>query len=319
VRHLTAAALAVLLLGVPSGRGETVLSAVFGPGISITQAQCATIQQSVWVNALKHDFCIRYYLSTAGGEGLWPVVFLQGDNLKTAEESTEDLVKYADRISRNAKTTGIYLARVGRDGSSGSHDLRHSVLELQATNSALDVLKRKYSFSGFHIYGHSGGAMLVGGLLTLRTDIGCAVIADGRLVGTRKANLPDPALRDYSLADSLPAIARNRLAKIMVVTDPEDKDITIDEQLPFVEKLQKAGGRVDQFFVDSGGYDPAVHHFTTPHAEVVLRDCIRGANHEEIAADLAKLVAERLAFNARIQANAGVSMPDATPPAVGKR
>jgi len=144
------------------------------------------------VNALKRDFCIRYYLSTADGEGLWPVVFLQGDNLKSAEENSDDLVKYADRISRNVKTTGIYLARVGRDGSSGSHDLRHSVLELQATNAALEAIKHKYGFSGLHIYGHSGGAMLVGGLLTLRTDIACAVIADGRLIGTRKANLPDP-------------------------------------------------------------------------------------------------------------------------------
>jgi hypothetical protein len=303
------AALGMSLLGAASARGEIVPTAVFGPGKSITRAECAALPQAVWVSALKRTFCMRYYLSTAGGEGSRPVVFLQGDFLDTKDENTDDLTKYADRISKNTKTTGIYLARVGRDGSSGSHDLRHSVLELEATNAALEAIKQKYGFSGFHIYGHSGGAMLVGGLLRLRTDIACAVPADGRLQGTRKANLPDPALRDFNLVDSIPIIARNRSARILVVTDPQDKDITVDEQTPFVEKLRAVGGQVEQFLVDSGSYDAAFHHFTTPHAEVVIRDCIRGASREEITADLAELVANHVAAKAKAEANVVVGTP----------
>ena len=41
--------------------------------------RCAAIPQTVWVNAYGRDFCVRYYMSTAGGEGRRPVVFLQGD------------------------------------------------------------------------------------------------------------------------------------------------------------------------------------------------------------------------------------------------
>jgi pimeloyl-ACP methyl ester carboxylesterase len=251
------------------------------------------------VEALNRSFCIRYYLSNAGGEGSRPVVFLQGDYLKTEDERTDDLTKEADHISRNVGTAAIYLARVGRDGSSGSHDMRHSLLELHAANAALQAIKEKHGFEGFHIYGHSGGAMVVGGLLALRTDLACVVIADGRLVGTRKANLRDPALRDYSAADWIPVIARNHSTRILVVSDPKDKAVPIGDQSPFVVKLRKAGGEVEQFLVDAGGFDPGFHHFTMPFAEVAIRDCVHGANNDAIAADLSALVAKSLAAKPR--------------------
>src|ERR1700680_3183796 len=50
-------------------------------GITITHAQCDATAQTVWLNVHGRDFCVRYYLSTAGGEGPRPVVFLQGDQL----------------------------------------------------------------------------------------------------------------------------------------------------------------------------------------------------------------------------------------------
>src|SRR4051794_17988071 len=36
-------------------------------GIEMTQAQCAATQNTVWVTALRRNFCIRYYLSEEGG------------------------------------------------------------------------------------------------------------------------------------------------------------------------------------------------------------------------------------------------------------
>jgi hypothetical protein len=274
---------------------ETVPLAVFGPGAVMTQAQCAAIPEAVWVGAFGRSFCIRYYLSTAGGEGKKPVVFLQGDFLENKEENTDDIVAFAARISRQMNTTAIYLARLGREGSSGSHDFRHSFLELDVTNAALDAIKKKYKFEGFNVYGHSGGAILVGGLLHLRNDLGCAIAADGRLEGTRKAKLPDPALRDFSVTDWVTGIAQDRSARIIVVTDPQDRPVPIHEQLPFVEKLRKAGGKAEIFFVDAGGDEHADHHFTTPYADLIMHDCLRGASYDEIAVDVAKFVADRLA------------------------
>jgi hypothetical protein len=48
-----------------------------------------------------------------------------------------------------------------------------------------------------------------------------------------------------------------------------------------------------------------------------MRDCIRGANHDTITADLADFVAKRLASAVRAQTNSGITMPDAPPPVVG--
>jgi len=80
-----------------------------------------------------------------------------------------------------------------------------------------------------------------------------------------------------------------------VVIDPQDRIVPIHNQLPFVEKLRQTGGKVEVFFVDSGGDEHADHHATTGHAEVVIRDCLRGARYDEIAVDLAELVAKSLA------------------------
>jgi pimeloyl-ACP methyl ester carboxylesterase len=236
---------------------------------------------------------MRYYLSTAGGDGMRPVVFLQGDwPGPPKDEATDDLMKFADRISKIVKLPAIYLARMGRDGSSGSHALRHRKLELLITNTALEAIKQRHHFEGFHLYGHSGGGTLTAALLGLRNDIACAVPADGELdTPARKA--ADPAQEIYNVADQIPAIARNRAARILVVTDPADKVVRLEWQLPFVEKLRKAGGKAEIYFVDTGG-DDAEHHFTTPEADLVMRDCVRGANDGEIAADVADFVAKRL-------------------------
>jgi hypothetical protein len=162
----------------------------------MTQTQCAAIPQAVWVISRGRSFCIRYYLSTAGGQGSTPVVFLGGDapwasiadreklppaQLRFGDANTDNLLKVADRISK-ARDSGNRAARVGLDGSSGTHNkLRHTRLELLATNEALETIKRRHHFEGFHVYGHSGGGNLVVGLLELRHDIGCDAPADRQL------------------------------------------------------------------------------------------------------------------------------------------
>jgi hypothetical protein len=193
--RLLGAAIALALLAAQAVCADIITMADIARGIVMTQAQCAAISQAVWISAMGRSLCMRYYLSVAGGSGARPVVFLQGDlgfdiDRKTGtwlvpatlqDTNTDDLVKYADHISKQQKTTGIYLARMGRDGSSGSHHQRHTELEMQATNAALEAIKQRYQLAGFNAYGHSGGGNLVGGLLTLRNDIGCAVPADGVL------------------------------------------------------------------------------------------------------------------------------------------
>src|SRR5215472_6383347 len=125
-------ALAGALLVTANAYADIIKKSDMLRGFTATRAQCAATAQTVWVTVDRRDFCVRYYLSTAGGEGLRPVVFLQGDYLGklgpnytwvdpsgTDDINTDDLMKTADAFSRMTRTTAIYLARIGVDGTSG--------------------------------------------------------------------------------------------------------------------------------------------------------------------------------------------------------
>ena len=302
------AALVLPLLIAAPAVAEIIPVAQQARGLSINQSQCAALPQAVWVAAKDESFCIRYYASNAGGEGTRPVVFLQGDmpwaydrktliftpQADSKDINTDDLIRMADRLSKAAKTTAIYLARPGNDGSSGSHNIKHSVLELQAVNAALDAIKRRHGFKGFQLIGQSGGAILVGGLLSLRRDIGCAVPGAGRLARIDDWN-PNPSLQYFSSADAAGVIARNG-ARILVVDDPLDKRTTWGNDTTFVDEVLRAGGHVELFSVTATDQD---HHGVFAYATEALVACLRGANHQEIAADLMRVQARLLAAKAQ--------------------
>jgi len=179
------------------------------------------------------------------------------------------------------------------------HSGGNSGIFVWASEEALEGIKHRHRFEGFHVYGHSGGGNLVAGLLELRHDIGCDVPADGQLTHPNPHGIkidhgksPDPARQVFDVTDDAAIIARNRSARILVVIDPEDKIVTIHHQLPFVEKLRKLGRQVELFYVDTGEAD---HHGTTPHAAEVMRDCVRGLGHDDIAMNLAEFTAKGLA------------------------
>jgi hypothetical protein len=184
-RSLFGILLASALLTANGATAEIIQKQDLLRGITITREQCEATSQTLWLNVHRRNFCVRYYLSTAGGEGARPVVFLQGDQLgtlnrkdwtwieplKAQDVDTDELMKIADDFSKMAKTTAIYLARIGVDGTSGNHMSRKTVLELDLMNAALDAIKRRHGFEGFHLAGQSGGSRIAGGLIGLRRDV----------------------------------------------------------------------------------------------------------------------------------------------------
>lgn len=150
----TALIAASLNLLVPA-HAETITVAEMLRGITKTLEQCSATPNAVWIRAMGRSYCMRYYLAPGGKDTRWPIVFLQGDrlgvlNLRTGafavpdtekDIHTADLLRFATLLARESKSTAIYLARVGVEGSSGDHRVRHSVLELEATNAALDAIK----------------------------------------------------------------------------------------------------------------------------------------------------------------------------------
>jgi hypothetical protein len=276
-------------------------------GITITKEQCAQIKQAVWVKSYEQDFCVRYYLSTAGGEGSTPLVFLQGDALGklnskkgTFDEipawkkdvDTRNLDKTADGLSKQAKGPGIYLARIGVDGTSGHHRSRRTVLELVMVDNALNAIKKKHGFEGFHLVGQSGGSALTGGLTGRRKDIGCAVPGSGRLAYLKDPKrVNDPGKQYFDVSKSIPAIISNG-SQMMVVTDPADERVEVEHQIAFVRQFRKAGGQIEQFFAQAVDEN---HHGVSVYARYVASGCIAGKSVQEITVGLAELVTKQVA------------------------
>jgi hypothetical protein len=307
---LAAGALALPLATVPA-RAEIIPAAEMLRGVTITRQQCAALPYSVWVESLGRRFCVRYYVSTAGGEGSRPVVFLQGDQFgklkpktktfyerdKFIDSDTDKLQAFADRFSESAKTTAIYLARIGVDGTSGHHSARKTLLELHLMNAALDAIKQRHGYKGFHLVGQSGGSLLIGGIIGLRHDVGCAVSGSGPLSRAKPLAKPASAPLDYfDPADGIPQIAAQRTLRVLVVTDSADRKVAAARQKNFVKELREAGGRADQFFVKALDDN---HHHVAVYARLAVADCVHGASSAQIASDLARLGAKRAAAAGR--------------------
>jgi pimeloyl-ACP methyl ester carboxylesterase len=312
-RHLRSFAVAVVLSLSVAGaaRGEIVRLADMLRGIEMTPAECTARPYTVWVTAYRRSVCIRYYLSEAGGTGPEPVVFLSGDKLGVfngiafaprahdKDVDTDALIKRADGFSRAAGTTAIYLARIGVDGSSGFHGVRRTMLELHIVNEALEAIKTRHRLERFHLFGQSGGAALVASLPALRTDIACAVAGAGPLSGERMMRPADPARRLLDPAEFVAALAFNRAARMLVITDPLDQTVSAERQNSFVRKLRQAGGAVDQFFVQAG--DPQQHDVSA-YSLLAVSECVRRAPTPEIARKLAAYFQTLLARDARARA-----------------
>ena len=250
---------------------------------------------------------MRYYLSVAGGPGTRAFGVSSGrpartdSNGATGEFSpgprdrdvdTTDFNRVATALSQQAGMPGIYLARPGLDGSSGSHRIRHTTLELHVVNAALDAIKRRHRLEGFHMIGQSGGSTLIGGLLGLRSDLGCAVIGAGVLSYGRTLRSSDPARDYFNASEAVGTIARNRATRIMLVTDPADRKVPERVQTEFVNRLRLAGGRAEQFLVQAMDED---RHGVLPYARTAALGCLRGSSTDEIEQRIAQQVAKALA------------------------
>ena len=314
-RIWSAIALAGALVAATGAHADIIKKDDMLRGVTITRAQCDAIEQAVWVNASGHDFCVRYYLSTAGGEGPRPVVFIQGDYFGKLDPktwtwvdpsdakdiNTDDLMRMADGFSKMAKTTAIYLARIGVEGTSGNHTARKTVLELHMMNAALDAIKQRYGYEGFHLVGQSGGSKLVAGLIGLRHDIACAVSGSGPLATPGSPRTTDPGRTFFDATRNIPLLAQNRSLRLLLVTDPADKRVPIALQSGFVDKMRQAGRQVPQFLVEAIDED---HHGVVMYSELVVAGCVLGKTDAEIARAVGTIVKRSAEYNERRQKEA---------------
>ena len=161
------------------------------------------------------------------------------DTSDAKDVDTDDIVRTADMFSKMTKTTTIYLGRIGVDGTSGNHMMRGSQLELDLTGAALDTLKRRYGFEGFHLAGQSGGSKLVAGLSGLRRDIGCAVMGSPPLLTPDARKSSDQGRTAFE--PSVSQLVQNCSVRLFAISDKADKRVPVGQQSGFIDKLHRAG------------------------------------------------------------------------------
>jgi len=302
--------LAAALLAVNGAVAEVIKKQDLLHGSTLTRAQCEATSGTLWLSVHARDFCVRYYVSTAGGEGPRPVVFLQGDQLgklnrktwtwmdtsEAKDVDTVDIMKIADGFSKMAKTTAIYVARIGVDGTSGNHMSRKTVLELDLMNAALDGIKRSHGFEGFHLAAQSGGSRIAGGLVGLRRDISCLVLGSGPLALAEGIKSTDPGRSYFDIAQNIPQLAQNRSIRPFLVTDKMDKKVPVAQQTGFVDRLRRAGRHVPQFFVEAIDDN---HHGVLAYTELITAGCVLGRSDEEIARAVSTIVKRNAEYNER--------------------
>jgi dienelactone hydrolase len=224
-------------------------------GVSVTEADCRALTGRLWVRVENRGFCVRFWLSTAGGSRDEALVAFHGDigamidgklQLSKAAKPTSDgkLQNAADYGSRLYWGPYIWIARPGAFGSSGHHVKdRRTLLEIRIAMAALDALKRHHGFKRFHLVGQSGGGHTVAGLVQLRSDIGCAVITSGA-TSLRSAHRDrgHPIVgkhRFYDPIDHVHAMKQRPGLRLFVVSDRNDKKVSYRSQLEFVERVKK--------------------------------------------------------------------------------
>jgi pimeloyl-ACP methyl ester carboxylesterase len=283
-------------------------------GITMTREECAAKPQTMWLNVYGQDFCVRYYLSTAGGQGSRPVIILNGDHngpvdlarwtwadpSKASDVDTDKLVAIANHFSTMAKTTAIYLGRIGVEGTSGTHMSRKTLLELNLMDVALEALRQRYQFEGFHLFGESGGGRLVFGLAEMRRDVGCLVSGSGQIAGRVPAVQPrDPGKTYFDIINNVRSLGQNRALRIMVISDPNDQQVpTAAQQTPMVQTLKQAGYTVPHLLVEAT--DPK-RHSVVDYGAVAMGGCVLGRSDTEIALAIGTLGRRNADTNRRLQ------------------
>jgi pimeloyl-ACP methyl ester carboxylesterase len=265
-------------------------------GVSVTEADCRAQVGRRWVKVENRGFCFRFWLSTVGGSKDEALVAFHGDiggridgKLQLLEQarsvSDESLQSTAHNGSRLFRGPYFFIARPGAFGSSGNHVKdRKTLLEIRIASAALDALKQEYGFKRFHLVGHSGGGHTVAGLVQLRSDIGCAVIASGGISlrsQMRDRGYPNFVVKPpfYDPIDHVNAMKQRPDLRLFVVSDRNDKLVSYSSQLEFVERVKAHNLPITHVVATATDKD---HHGLFSRGHQLAVDCAQNLEAERV-------------------------------------
>ena len=244
-------------------------------GKKMTEAECAAVPSAVWVAGEGNATCIRYYLSTVGGEEKEPIVFLSDDVVATnarrearpfdhyLKATPASIQNSSANWSRRLRMPYLHLGRPGTYGSSGEHAKRRTPNEIALVSAALDAIKARHGYTRLHVVGHGEGGHTAAALLARRADLGCVVLSSALL--SVRSRLAELGLQEDVTGNKNPldpialvgSIEKRPDLRIFVLTDPDDIVISARSQTVYARQLAAAGLPAHQIF--AAAPDPSAH------------------------------------------------------------
>lgn len=157
-------------------------------GSDYDASRCSDPDTAITIKVSGKLTCIRYFSAGRLDHAKQVLLVLYGDKDKNDHLPPENIpnntvkkqIRYAQKQFKRYHIPIVIIARPGTYGSSGRQNRKRFKPEYIAVNLAISALKAKYHFKKIVLLGHSSGATLGAGLLTLgRTDIACYVLTSG--------------------------------------------------------------------------------------------------------------------------------------------
>jgi dienelactone hydrolase len=268
--------------------------AVLSHGVVVSESQCENLPNAVRVRVDGAGYCVRYWMSTAGGSKDEAVVYIHGDlgdaktpgqlNRYSAFMTDGRMQREVQRWSRVYGGPYIAIGRLGAFGSSGDHRKRRSLLEIRVVIAALDELKVRHGLRRFHLAGQSGGAHTVAGLAQMRTDVGCAVMAAGVISVKTRARDQGRKIEAGALYDPLDHVATMQPQpgrRMIVMSDPDDQIVSFRSQREFADRVRAKGLPILHVSADAG---TEIFHGLHNESQNMAIDCAKDMDDNALAA-----------------------------------
>ena len=273
-------------------------------GATSTKESCdKNPDSSVWVVVEGRGDCIRYFAHNIKSVNEVAAIWLSGDRIQSrinkagknignsiswyADNSPQKLLKYAGFWKSISDKPYIWLSRPGIYGSSGSHKLRRQPRNVFLVNAAVSQIKAKHNINKVALMGQSGGGHLVAALLSMRSDIKCAVIGAGAVSvaeRNRAYNWNGDITGFKTFVDPIINVDKIQIPtsmRVLVIGDKKDKVVPFSTMRNYNNKLAQHGINTSLLAVQGGGKK---FHQVQKHTSSSTADCLDGISISEIAA-----------------------------------
>lgn len=265
-------------------------------GVSSTREQCDALADAVWVTAAESSACIRYFAAgiPESGSADKAIVYFPGDVWEGRQPSKSYGEMNVDRLKASAEDWAaktsmpyVFVARPGTFGSSGDHMQRRRKSESLLMSAALDAIKARLRIKELVVVGYSGGGHVVSALVSMRSDLVCAVPIAAPSSPSLRAKLLNWTTDSTGYNDSYePTENFNRSLmhqdlRVVVVGDPRDSNAVWPAQVILAETLSSIG--VPNAVIPVKGNGVRQHFGQGEVGRMIAAWCAQGLSFTEMA------------------------------------